>query len=217
MSFVRPSVRPGHRAACAAALLATLVPLATPGSARSDPAQYYVDGYHSQAIVFVDHYGIARIGGMFGKLDGTIDVDPEGWTNWSIDVRIPVFEFMATHEPREDAVKGPLLLDAANHPEIKFACKQVEKKGDELVANGSLTIRGTTKDVSFPIVARGPAVDPFGATRIGVEAEMTVKRSDFGIPFDRKLPNGQPVLSDDVTIMLQIEATKEGGMLKKPE
>ncbi len=216
MRLVCPSARRSPTVALVAALVAGAL-LAAPDSARSAPEKFHIDGYHSQAIVFVDHYGIASIGGMFGKLTGSIDVDPKSWSSWTIDVTIPVHEFMATHGPRADAVKGPLLLDASNHPDIKFTCKQVEKKGKELMASGSLTIRGVTKDVSFPIQARGPNPDPFGAMRIGVEGKLVVKRSEFGIPFDRKMPNGSPVLGDDVTIMLQIEATKEGGMLKKPE
>jgi len=198
-------------------LLAILASSFGLGSARAEIQSFPIDPYHSQAIILVSHFGVSRMGGLLGGLTGTIEVDTETMDSWSMSVTIPVASFISTHPPRTEAVKGELLLDAANHPEIHFGCQSVEKKGEEYLANGTMTIRGVAKDVSFPMVVRGPRPDPFGNQRIGLEGKLTVNRSDFGIPFDRKLPNGDPVLGDEVEIQFQVEALRGTKGIKAPE
>jgi polyisoprenoid-binding protein YceI len=218
LAAVRAFVPALVRSPFAGAVLACACTLGAASPAEGVMTKFHVDPYHSQAIILVDHFGVSRMGGMFGQLSGTIDVDPTEWTGWNMEVTIPVFEFISTHPPRTDAVKGPNFLDAANHPEIKFACKSAEKKGDAFIAAGTLTIRGITKEVSFPLVVRGPLTDPIGKRRIGFEGELIVSRRDFGMEFDRRLPNGDPTIGNDVTIMLQVEALQEGGLAgQKPE
>ena len=43
---------------------------------------------------------------------------------------------------------------------------------------------------------------------IGVTAETTINRRDFGVNYGGNMPNGVPTLSDDVKINLQIEARR---------
>jgi polyisoprenoid-binding protein YceI len=214
MKLVRPvAIRPSAASLLASAALAlTLVP-----AARAAVTEYHLDPYHSEASVLVEHYGVSHLGGTFAKVDGTVSVDTKDWSGWAIDVSIPVFEFMASHPPRAEAVKGPMLLDAKTWPTMTFKSTKVEKKGDQYVATGAMTIRDVTKEISFPITARGPVSDPFGHERIGIEGEMIVKRSDFGLPFDRKMRDGSPVLGDEVSITLHVEGVKGGGITKKPE
>jgi polyisoprenoid-binding protein YceI len=187
------------------------------GTARAEIQSFPIDPYHSQAIVLVSHYGITRMGGLLGGLTGTIEVDPETMGSWSMNVTIPVASFISTHPPRTEAVKGDLILDVANHPEIHFACQSVEKRENDFLAAGTITIRGVAKDVSFPMVVRGPRADPFGNQRTGLEGKLTVNRKDFGIPFDRKLPNGDPVLGDEVEIQFQVEALRGTSGVKAPD
>ena len=41
---------------------------------------------------------------------------------------------------------------------------------------------------------------------MGVSAETTINRKDYGVNYDSKLPGGIPAVSDDIKINLQIEA-----------
>lgn len=199
----------------ACALIAALALSAAPALAVA--TLYGVDPYHSQIILLVDHFGVARSGGMIGGLGGTIEFDPNEGDEWKIDVTIPVFNFISTHGPRTEAVKGDQFLDATNHPEIKFSCTKMEKKDDAFVATGDLMIRGVTKEVTFPLVLRGPRPDPLGQVRLGLEGELVVSRSAFGLPFNRKMPDDTPSIGDEVTILFQIEAIKAHSGTRKPE
>lgn len=217
----RKSARPARsrtRAAAAAAAFAALTFSFLPSPAEAKVVMFGIDPYHSQAIILVDHFAVSHQGGMFGKLTGTIHMDAEKRSDWDIDVVIPVFEFVSTHAPRTEAVKGEQFLDAASYPEMRFRCKKVDAAEDgSLTATGEMTIRGVTKEVSFPLTMRGPTADPIGGVRIGIEGDFVVKRSDFGIPFNRTAPGGEPVIGEDVRIMFQVEAIREGSRAKKPE
>ena len=70
---------------------------------------------------------------------------------------------------------------------------------------GDLTMRGVKKSVTFPFEVVGFISGERG-TRMGITAETTVNRRDYGINYDTKLPNGTPSVSDEIKVTLQIEA-----------
>jgi polyisoprenoid-binding protein YceI len=191
--------------------------LFAPQTGRAEIQSFMIDPYYSQAILLVPHYEISRTGGLLGGFTGTIEVDTEKMSDWSMNVTIPVSTFVSTHPPRTEAVKGDQLLNAAVYPEILFSCKAVEKKGEEYIANGKITICDVTKDVTFPMIVKGPNVDPFGNTRIGLDGEFTVNRHDFGLPFDRKMPTGGPIVGDEVEIQFQVEGIRGTRGIKAPD
>src|SRR4030095_12959201 len=160
---------------------------------------------------------ICRTGGMLGGFTGTIEFDTATMADWTMDVTIPVSTFISTHPPGTDAVKGPQLLDGATYPEIHFSCKSVQKKGDEYLAKGTITICNTPKEVTFPMIVKGPKFDPVGNSRIALDGSFQVNRQDFGLPFDRKLPNGEPIVGDMVDIQFQVEGIRGTKGTKAPD
>jgi len=74
---------------------------------------------------------------------------------------------------------------------------------------GDLTIKGKTTSVAVPFKHYGPLKLTVGdmATRIGIVAEpITLKRSDFGVGSQFKLPDGTEGASDEVTVRISLEA-----------
>jgi polyisoprenoid-binding protein YceI len=191
--------------------------LFAPQTGRAEIQSFLIDPYYSQAILLVPHYEVCRTGGLLGGFTGTIEVDTEKMSDWSMSVTIPVSTFVSTHPPRTEAVKGAQLLNAEVYPEIHFNCKAVEKKGEEYVATGKITICDVTKDVTFPMTVKGPTSDPFGNIRIGLDGKFTVNRQDFGLPFNRKMPSGGPVVGDEVEIQFQVEGARGSRMVKAPD
>ena len=47
-------------------------------------------------------------------------------------------------------------LRCEKFPDITFQSKSVEKKGNDYVAHGTLTIKGVSKDVDLPFELKGP-------------------------------------------------------------
>ena len=48
-----------------------------------------------------------------------------------------------------------------------------------------------------------------GNERIGFDLETTVDRTEFGLDWNAPLPQGGPLLGDDVTLSIHLELVKE--------
>ena len=55
--------------------------------------------------------------------------------------------------------------------------------------------------------------DPYGGTRAGFSATTEINRQDFGVSYNGPIPgaNNAMVLSDKVTLNLEVEAVLQGG------
>ena len=67
-----------------------------------------------------------------------------------------------------------------------------------------------TKSITFPFEISGwlPPGERDGG-KMGLTAETTINRRDYGVNYGTNLPSGIPSLSDDVKIVLLIEAVKK--------
>jgi polyisoprenoid-binding protein YceI len=95
---------------------------------------------------------------------------------------------------------SPEFFDAERHPEVTFVSSAIRRDGDQVSADGELTLKGITRPVTLRGTATGPAVDHFGATRVGFALSTTIDRRDFDMTWNMPLPNGEPALSNDVTL-----------------
>jgi polyisoprenoid-binding protein YceI len=82
----------------------------------------------------------------------------------------------------------------------------VRAHGDGYVVDGQLTLKGVTKDVPLALELNGFGPDPYGGTRAGFTATAEISRSDFGVSYNAAIEGGGVVVSDKVTIQLEIEA-----------
>jgi polyisoprenoid-binding protein YceI len=63
-----------------------------------------------------------------------------------------------------------------------------------------------TKDIPLTLELNGFGPDPYGGTRAGFTATAEINRRDFGVNFAAVMETGGAVVSDKVTIHLEIEA-----------
>lgn len=84
----------------------------------------------------------------------------------------------------------------------------VDAQGNGTVT-GDLTIKTTTKPVTFDVETFGVEDDPFGNTRLGFEARTTINRSEYGIDFQAPLNPGGMLVSEKVGIEIEGSAIKQ--------
>ena len=99
---------------------------------------------------------------------------------------------------------SPEFFDAEQHPVVSFSGSDIKRDGDNVVIDGEITIKGISQPAKITGTANGPSVDHFGATRIGFDLETTVDRTKFDMNWNMPLPNGEPALSNDVTLKAQL-------------
>lgn len=105
-------------------------------------------------------------------------------------------------------LQSPDFFDAEQHPEISFTSKILEIEGDTPTLDGELTIKGITKPVHATGTVNGPTEDFMGNTRLGFTLETTINRTEFGLDWNADLPKGGKALSDEVTLIVELEFSK---------
>jgi polyisoprenoid-binding protein YceI len=164
------------------------------------------DPIHSSVGFAVKHMVVATFRCAFTDFDVTLD-NSDGEPKLYGTVLVP------SVDARDETLKGHLLapdfFDAERTPEITFTSSDIRSEGDELIVNGELTIKGTTK----PVEARGTIVGPVqnlgGREGLGIELYTTVDRRDYGLNWNAELPKGGFAVENDVTLNVHLELAKE--------
>ncbi|UCF64245.1 MAG: polyisoprenoid-binding protein [bacterium] len=172
--------------------------------------KYVPDKAHTNIGFTVKHMVIATVPGKFGEYTIDFMFDENDLENSSIEATIKTASIDTDNEKRDNHLRSADFFNAEKHPEITFVSKEVIKKNDQYIAKGTLTIRGVSKQVELPFKLLGPVQDPWGNTRLGVEAGLTIDRQDYGVSWNKTLDTGGLVVSDEVNIKLDVELQKEG-------
>ena len=167
---------------------------------------YNIDPVHSYVGFSVSHLVISNVKGKFNEFSGQILL--EGSALKEAKGTIQTKSVDTGNSRRDDDLRSPSFFDVAKYPTITFESKRVDKKGDRTVLVGDYTMHGVTKELSLPIKLKGPVKDPWGNTRIGLQASAKLSRKDYGMTYNKALETGGLVVGDEVEIEINAEATK---------
>jgi len=170
--------------------------------------EFVIDPVHSSIEFSVRHMMVTNVRGRFREFSGTIFYDEKDITKSSVRVTIKTASIDTGNADRDAHLRSPDFFDAAKYPEITFASTRIEKRGDDYVCIGTLTIRGVAREVAIPFRILGVVKDQRGNTRLGVEAGLTINRLDYGVSWSRALEGGGLVVGNDVKIELNVQAIK---------
>ncbi|MEH3119388.1 MAG: YceI family protein [Methylorubrum populi] len=200
--------------ALAALLLASLA-LTVPGAARAqeaaaaltkDPNQvkagrYRLDPAHGKITWSLNHLGFSTYYGQFTEVSGDLVLDPKEPGKSSLSVRIGTGSADALNEKLNAHLKQPDFLDVRNFPEATFLSSSVEPTSPTTArVNGTLTLRGVSKPVSFDATFNQAGVNPVDkAYSVGFDGWTVIKRSEFGVNAFL------PLLGDEVALRLEGE------------
>jgi polyisoprenoid-binding protein YceI len=103
------------------------------------------------------------------------------------------------------ALKGPKVLAARDHPRITFESTSVSLAGDGADVAGTITIRGVSK----PVTLRAQLFRPQGSaannfSRLTVKLSGSVNRSDFGAT------GWSDMVGDEVRILITARIDAKG-------
>ena len=98
----------------------------------------------------------------------------------------------------------------AKYPNITFKTTSVQYNGSALTIKGNITIRDVTKEITLTGETLGPIKDPWGQTRMGINAKGSLNRKDFGLLWNKVLESGGLVVGDIVDLIIEGE-----GILKQ--
>lgn len=163
-------------------MLASLVCLIVSlGAAQADPTLYALEAERSNVGFEVD-FGPDAITGDFPVVSADIRIDFDVPSRSSVAVTLDVSGARASFPFAAQALRGPRVLDARNHPQARFQSRSVELIEDGVARiAGDLTLRGVTRPVVLRAETyrqRGSARDDF--SRLTMILTGVVNRSEFG-------------------------------------
>jgi polyisoprenoid-binding protein YceI len=167
-----------------------------------------LDAVHSR-VDFEVSYLAGTFKGEFHEIGAELTVEGE---RASLEGTAKVASVDVKDENLSAHLQSPDFFDAERHPQLRFAAQDIRLDGDGKVSvEGELTIKGISKPVTVTGTVTAPIADPYGNDRIGLNLTTKIDRTDFGVDWNNPLPNGQPSLANDVTILAELQFVKPGG------
>ncbi len=123
-------------------------------------------------------WGLVTVKGAFGQVEGHGTVSAAGEASGEITVASASID--TKMKKRDEHLRSADFFDAANHPSITFTVNQVRPSGHGVTVTGSLTVRGTTRPMSFEA-----QVSSTDVSEVWLDGEMGVDRSEFGLTWNQ--------------------------------
>lgn len=177
------------------------------GMASGESGDYLFDKAHSFIGFKVRHMGLIEVPGFFRDFTGKVSYDAKDVARSTVEFSAKVTSVDTGVAPRDNHLRSADFFEVDKYPDLTFKSTKVEMKGKQWFVTGDFTMKGVTRSITFPfdIVGWLPGNERAG-TRMGISAQTTINRRDYGINYGQTLPGGVAALSDEVKIDLQIEA-----------
>ena len=157
---------------------------------------YAADRVHSSVAFEVEYMGIGAFGGTVTDFEATLE---DGRLSGSARI-----ESLETKDENLHAhLLAPEFFDAAQHPEVTFS-GELAPAGDGVEVDGEITIKGVTKPAVLRGTLTGPATDPYGNTRYGLDLTTRIDRTEFGLDWNADMPDGTKALANEVTLKAEL-------------
>ena len=181
-------------------------------------AKWTFEPGHTAAEFRARHMMVSYVRGHFKNVHGALEFNPDNLSRASVEVKIDARGIWTGVPERDDHLRSADFLDAENYPEITFRGNQVEVMGQQDYAvTGDLTIRGVTRQATLNVSYLGQwetpwwedGVDKGPKTRAGFLATTRINRQDFGVSWQDTMDRGGIVVSNEVDIVIDVEAILE--------
>ncbi len=164
---------------------------------------FQIDPVHSSATFKVRHMLVSTVVGRFTDVSGTITYDDKDPSKSSVTASIKTASVNTDEGDRDGDLKKNY-FEVDKYPEMTFKSTKLEKRGNQWVATGPLTIKDVTKNVEIPFELT-IADMPRGGKALGASATFKVNRNDYHVAKAGIADNGATV-GNEITIELNVEA-----------
>ena len=162
---------------------------------------YSLDPDHTTVLFKVSHLGVSQFVGRFNHATAELEYQPEDPAASQIRASVDMRSLDVNRPDFADILKSCDWLCAERHPEARFESKGRARQSDNrLIFRGDLLFRGIKRPAELYITINGATTNRLtGDYLIGFEAELSFKRSDFGL--DKYIP----AVGDQVAIEVYAE------------
>jgi polyisoprenoid-binding protein YceI len=144
---------------------------------------FMLDKNHSRLSFTAKHFGISHVEGNFKIFDATLKTNKEDFTDALIEMTAEVISVNTDVEMRDKDLRSSNWFDAEKYPKLIFKSTAFKKiSGNNYKLEGSITMHGITKPITFNVVYNGKALNPVSKKyAVGFTVTGKLKRTDFSI------------------------------------
>jgi polyisoprenoid-binding protein YceI len=168
---------------------------------------WQLDTLHSSIGFAIKHNLISTYRGRFEDFDARLTVDSDGRAELAGTVNAA--SVAVKDQTLAQHLQAPDFFDTERFPELRFRSSKIRRSGEHLELEGELTIKDNTRPVTATGRISGVVDDPFEGQRLGIELEAAIDRSEYGLNWNMPMPRGGVYLSNEVTLTITLEFTKE--------
>lgn len=167
--------------------------------------KWSIDPVHSEVGFSVRHMMVSKVRGRFTEFSGEL-VTGERPEESSVTAEISLSSINTGNDQRDAHIRSADFFEVETFPTMTYHSTSVRVEDGDFVVDGDLTLKGVTKNVPLRLELNGFGPDAYGGTRAGFTATTEINRRDFNVNFSAPMQNGGAVVSDKITIHLEIEA-----------
>lgn len=178
----------------------------------TNKTKWSIDFAHSEIAFRVRHFMITHIRGTFKKFDASIYTKGNDFATAEVDLWIDPSSILTGDSNRDEHLEGEEFFNVAKHKQINFVSNSINKTEtkDTFEMWGELTMLGITKNIKLVVEFGGMAKDTAGNTKSGLTVTGAINRRDWGLIWNTKGEDGGFMVSDDVTIICELELLSLG-------
>lgn len=175
-------------------------------SLSAEPTQWKIDTSHSAAQFSVKHMMVSTVRGHFGTLTGTVTYDAANPSATVVEAEVDVNTIDTRNERRDKHLRSADFFDVEKFPKMTFKSKSVRAVAPgKMRMVGDLTMRGTTKEVTFEVEGPTAPLNTGRVVKMGAVATAKINRTDFGMTWNRAIEAGGVTVGDEVTLTIDLE------------
>jgi len=175
---------------------------------------------HTEVEFRAMHMMVTWVRGLFKDIHGRLEFDWDTCLESTFSGEIDATKIWTGEPARDEHLRSAHFFDVDAHPKIAFTGRFTERTGDtEFKAVAEVTIRGVTREVPLDVSHLGQWETPYWADenlgtirRMGFQAKARMNRHDFGVSWQDELPGGGRVVSDEVELILDVEAMDQADL-----
>jgi len=169
--------------------------------------KWSIDQAHSEIDFKLRHLMISNVKGSFKTFDANIYTTLKDFSTAEIDLWIDASSISTGDVNRDEHLKSADFFDVQKHKQITFTSLTIgnpDASGNHELW-GELTMVGITKNLKLNAQFGGIINDPWKNEKAGFTITGIIKRSDWGLVWNKALETGGLMVSDEVAISCEIE------------
>ncbi|HTC86268.1 MAG TPA: YceI family protein [Candidatus Acidoferrum sp.] len=166
-----------------------------------------IDTAHTDVSFSAKHMMVTTVRGKFAEVDGSITLDENDPTRSHGEFTVAAASLATGVERRDQHLRSADFFDVGNYPTIAFSSTGIVSTGkDTYAVTGDLTIRDTTRPITFDVEVLGYYTSMTGGRKVGLSATAKLARDEWNLGWNVALETGGWLVGKTVALEIDVSA-----------